>query len=401
MISFSITEYIDIMKGIKMDQKYNDRQLNVLHVISGGDTGGAKTSVITLLRELKDLSDIKLVCFIESDFTKEAFDNGIETVVFKQKSRFDMSVLIRLKKYIVDEKFDIVNCHGARANFIISLIKKRLNIPVITTIHSDYLHDFDNNIYKKFIFTMLNKKSLRVFDGYIAMAKKFQEDMTSRGFKNVYVAYNGISTSTFNNDLSSEEFLVKYNVPYNDKYFYIGSATRLHPVKGVDVLLRAAKIVIKQSSDIIFLIAGYGDEKYEKEYKEYIRSNNLEKNVYLLGFINNIDDFYNSINLNAITSHSEAVCYALLEGARYSLPSIGSKVGGIPELLTHNETGLLFSDNDCEELASLILKLYKDKDLADKIGKNLNKLVIDEFSDIAMAKRYLDLYVEILKKRKS
>jgi Asp/Glu/hydantoin racemase len=127
--------------------------MKVLHVISGGDTGGAKTSVINLLKALKEIVTVKLVCFIEAEFAEAARENGIDVVILEQSSRLDFSVVSKLTDMIVEDGYDIVNCHGARANYICSKMSHKIKVPFITTIHSDYLHDFDNNIYKKNIFT--------------------------------------------------------------------------------------------------------------------------------------------------------------------------------------------------------------------------------------------------------
>ncbi|MDF1617243.1 glycosyltransferase family 4 protein [Petrocella sp. FN5] len=379
-----------------MNENSNNR-LKVLHIISGGDTGGAKTSVITLLKCLKDMIDIKLVCFIESDFTKQAKEEGIDLTIMRQKNRFDMSVVGKLAEYIQRENFDLINCHGARANFIASKLKNKTNVKRITTIHSDYEHDFDNNIYKKILFTMLNKKSLKTFDGFITMAKDFEKDMIRRGFKNIFVAYNGIAKHRSHAEITKEAFCKRQNIPYKEKSFVVGSATRLHPVKGIDVLLKACKVIKDYSEDIVVWIAGYGDEKYLREYEDYIHKNELEETVHLIGFVKDIDAFYQVIDVNTITSHSEAVCYALLEGARFAKPSIGSRVGGIPELIEDNVTGLLFPDNDSKKLAESITKIYEDQVLAQRIGKNLHDKVMTEFTDEAMAKRYVEIYQEMLR----
>lgn len=375
----------------------SEKKLKVLHVISGGDTGGAKTSVITLLRCLKEMIDIKLVCFIESDFTKEAREQGIDLVIIKQKRRFDLSVVNKLVDYIHQEEFDLINCHGARANFIVSRIKNKVNVKRITTIHSDYEHDFDNNVYKKIIFTMLNKSSLKAFDGFITMAMDFKKDMLKKGFQNIYVAYNGIPQKTLTTSMSREAFCLEHQIKLSRDAFVVGSATRLHPVKGIDVLLKACVLLKAYSKDIVVWIAGYGDEKYRLEYEDFIKKHALEETVQLIGFVKDIDAFYQNIDLNTITSHSEAVCYALLEGARYMKPSIGSRVGGIPELIDDQLTGLLFPDNDSEKLAEAIIRLYEDKGLAVKLGQKLHDKVMAEFTEEAMAKRYVDIYHELLK----
>ncbi len=370
--------------------------MKVLHIISGGDTGGAKTSVITLLEQLNKLMTVQLVCFMEGEFSDYARERGVDVLVLTQKNRWDLSVVQELSQLIAKEDFDLINCHGARANFVGAFLKRLIKIPMLTTVHSDYSHDFDNSLYKKLIFTTLNRISLRRMDGYITMAEKFKSDMVKRGFRSrkIFVAYNGIPLELKESTLTLEAFAQKYQLPYHPIHKYVGTASRLHPIKGVDVLLRAALSVKKVRKDIKFVIAGVGDDKYTQSYLTYVKDNGLEDTVYFLGYVADMSAFYQLLQINTITSHSEAVCYALLEGGRLSKPSIASRVGGTPELIENGKTGLLFEDDDHEQLAELIIKLIEDAPYGEQLGGNLHDLVYSKFSDVAMAARYNEIYQE-------
>ena len=100
--------------------------MKVLHLISGGDTGGAKTHIISLLKGLNKLIDANVICFLEDTFYEDAKAAGISIEVYKQKSRSDMSVVKRLTEEIENKNYDIIHCHGARANFIAMFLKKKV-----------------------------------------------------------------------------------------------------------------------------------------------------------------------------------------------------------------------------------------------------------------------------------
>ena len=126
-----------------------DKKLKVLHLISGGDTGGAKTHISALLKGLNRMIDASIICFIEDTFYEDLHKAGVPIKVFKQKSRSDLSVIKRLVDEIEREDYDIIHCHGARANFIALFIKRRIKKPFVTTIHSDYKLDFKDNLDRK------------------------------------------------------------------------------------------------------------------------------------------------------------------------------------------------------------------------------------------------------------
>ncbi|MEG0754955.1 MAG: glycosyltransferase, partial [Oscillospiraceae bacterium] len=114
--------------------------MKVLHLISGGDTGGAKTHVHSLLQNLSRTIDITMVCFMDGPFVEEARTLGINTIVIADKN--PLHALKPLKKMIREGKFDILHCHGARGNLMGALLKHTFKIPVVSTVHSDYQLDY-------------------------------------------------------------------------------------------------------------------------------------------------------------------------------------------------------------------------------------------------------------------
>ena len=148
--------------------------MKVMHMISGGDSGGAKTHLFALLDKLCLKCDIVVACLMKGIFYEEILEKDIETVLFEQKSRLDLSVVEDIRKFIAERKIDLLHVHGARANFIGMFLKNKINIPIVTTMHSDYLLDFDSFL-KKIIFTNLNKISLRKIDYFIAVSDNFKD----------------------------------------------------------------------------------------------------------------------------------------------------------------------------------------------------------------------------------
>lgn len=372
--------------------------MKVIHLISGGDTGGAKTHVITLLKTLMTKVDIELICLADGVFAREAIENKIPTEVLLQSSRFDLSVLSKIEKKIQDNHVEILHCHGARANFIGSLMKKRIQIPVITTMHSDYEHDFDNNWLKKIVFTNLNKFSLNKMDYFLAVTENFKEMLVNKGFseKKIYVIYNGISTKVKPATKTREEFLTRLNLEILNNQFLIGCATRLHPIKGTDVLLRAAKLLTDEYQHIHFLVAGFGDAKYTQYVKLFIEENKLEKTVHLLGFVEDMDNFYSAVDVNLLPSYSESFPYALLEGGIRQLPTVASKAGGIVEMIQPEFSGLLFEVGDESGLAKSLLRYYHNAEEAKNFGVEFKRQIEEKFSDQIMADRHVWIYKDLV-----
>ena len=371
--------------------------MKVLHLISGGDTGGAKTHIISLLKGLNKLIDANVICFLEDTFYEDAKAAGISIEVYKQKSRSDMSVVKRLTEEIENKNYDIIHCHGASANFIAMFLKRKVKRPLITTIHSDYKLDFKDNIYKKFVFTTLNTIALKIFDYYIAISDTFKEMLIERGFKKdkIFVAYNGIDLDLPPEFQTKDEFLKTYSIDYGNKMI-VGIVARLDQVKDHETFIKAANIVLKTNNDLIFLIAGDGND--EKRLKDIVKEFKIEDKVRFLGYVKKPYSFFNAIDVNVLTSVSESFPYVILEGARMKKTVISTEVGGVSKLIKDNYNGYLIPVGDEHALAEKIQALYTNREKIKTMGENLYNDVANNFSSDSMAEEHVKIYKEITDK---
>ncbi len=369
--------------------------MKVLHLISGGDTGGAKTHVFALLGKLKEMADVKIVCFMKGVFWDELQNTGIESELVLQKNRFDMSVLDRLEE-ICSEGYDIVHCHGARANFIASRLAKRVKIPMITTIHSDYLLDFDG-FYKKLVYTSLNILALKKFKYYIAVSSDFKNMLIRRNFRpnSIFTVYNGMDYSFSPSFVSKEEFAKRIGITYDVSKTYVGLIGRHDYVKGHDVFIKAIKTVCDECPDTRFIIAGDGENR--KALCELAEKEGVADKLIFAGFVKDIYSFINFIDINTLTSRSESFPYVLMEGAKMYKPTVCSAVGGIPDFVMDGKTGLLFESENSNQLAQKLITLIKDKQLCEKYGNALHDLALEKFSDTALARKHIEIYSAVLR----
>lgn len=372
--------------------------MKVLHLISGGDTGGAKTHVFALLRALCKKADVKIVCFMKGSFFDELQDIDVESELLEQKSRFDLSVIKRLEE-IAKDGFDVIHSHGARANFLCAKLKKKVSVPIVTTIHSDFLLDFDG-IYKKLVFTSLNVMSLKRLRNFIAVSSNFRQMLIGRGFKpnNVYTVYNGMDYSSEMTYQSKEEFAKRFSIDYNPENVYIGLIGRHDYVKGHDIFVKACAEAAKKRDNLRFLIAGEGDMR--DELVKLAKAGGIEDKLIFTGFIKDIYSFLNFIDINTLSSRSESFPYVLMEGARLKKPTISSRVGGIPDLIDGTRTGLLFESENYLELAEKMVYLADSKEERDRLGEALYNKATSTFSSEKLAETHIDIYNSILSKSK-
>lgn len=374
--------------------------MKIMHIISGGDKGGAKTHMFALLDELCKMADVTVVCLMQGVFYEEILERDVRTVLLEQKTRMDLSVCKTIEKMAIEEGFDIINAHGARANVIVKrLNQKRIGIPIVTTVHSDPKLDFDGFI-KRAIFMNMNLLALRKLKYKIAVSDYIYDMLIERGYKpnDIRTVYNGMDFRTEEKVISKEEFAKKYNIPYDPENVYMGVAARFSNVKGVDIFIKSAAKVLQKTDKARFVIIGEGED--EKKLKDLAKDLGISDKVYFLGFVKEIYDFFNFIDINMLTSRSEGFPYSLLEGAKSRKATIATAIGGIAQLIIEGETGLLFESENTTECAEKVLYLINNREKITELGESLYRKASSEFSNEALAKAYLKNYKSFIKKYK-
>lgn len=365
--------------------------MNILHIISGGEVGGSKSHLITLVSNMNENRNI-IVCFMEGELYREALNLGLDIRLINQRFRFDLTIVGKLKKLCEDENINIVNCHGGRANFIGFFLKNKYDASYVSTIHSDYKDDYRGNSYKTLIFSNINKLVLKRFDNYITVSDNFKEMLVSRGFREdkIFVVYNGIDFNREIEDFSRDEIL--FNNGILGANHYVSMVARFHPVKGHTIFLDACKLVLDRFDDVIFILLGDGDIK--DELKEQASNLGISNRIYFAGFRNPNEFIYIS-DFTVLSSFTESFPLAILESAFYEKTVVSTEVGGINKLIENGENGYLVKTGDSAALAEKMLELLNDRDRSYYFGKRIFEKARDNYSIDKMVENYVKIYKDI------
>ncbi len=370
--------------------------MKVIHLIGGGDTGGAKTHVLNLLKELNRHIDARLVCFRKGEFSEDAEKLGIPIDVIESGN--PVVGLRELKKLIGDQKVDILHCHGARGNLMGNLIKKHVSAPVVTTVHSDYRLDYLGRPVARLSYGTTNMLALRRVNYYIGVSDPMTDILIERDFPadRIYTIYNGIDFKTPISCVPKEEFLASLGVKYQQGDILAGIAARLNPVKDYPTLLKAMKLACEKEPRLKLVSAGDGEDL--QKLQELAKTLGIEDRVFFAGWVKDMNSFYHAIDINLLTSLSETFPYALTEGARMHRATIASRVGGVPVLIDDGKNGLIFTPGDEKELSERLLTLAKDEALRKEMGERLFEKASREFSIDRMVEHQLEIYESILER---
>ena len=371
--------------------------MKVMHLISGGDSGGAKTHVHMLLQNLSRTIDVTMVCFMEGPFAQEARELGIHTVVLPGHNL--LKVRNQLKKMIIEGGYQIIHCHGARGNLMGSLLRKATGLPVVTTVHSDYRLDYLGRPFSRITYGTINTIALRRLDYRIGVSDAMTDLLISRGFDpdKLFTIYNGIDFTPRTPALDRDAYWKSVGLKADENSVVVGIAARLNPVKDIATLVRGFALAHQECPNLRLLIAGDGEQM--GMLKDLVKQLGVNEQVCFAGWISDTDSFYNAIDINTLTSLSETFPYSLTEGARAALPTVASRVGGVPYLIDHGIHGFLFEAGNAEGLSRHLITLAKDPELRQHMGQRLYQRAKEDYSLESTLQRQLTIYETILRRQ--
>ena len=178
---------------------------------------------------------------------------------------------------------------------------------------------------------------------------------------------------------------------FGDKYVshLILAAGRLSPEKGFDVLVDAAKLVVKQHPQAGFLIFGDGVER--ESLTKQIQDAGLEFRFILAGFTADLDHFLPFVDVVVLPSRTEGLPNVALEASAAGVPVVATAVGGTPEVVEDGVTGFLVPSEDSTLMAERIGKLLNNEEMRRKYGEAGRVKMERDFSFSAQAEKYIQL----------
>ena len=371
--------------------------MKVIHLISGGDSGGAKTHVLSLLQNLNKTITAQLVCFRDGPFAEEARTMGIPTMICGGNN---IPHLRReLADYIREGGYQLIHCHGSRANMIGALLRKSTGLPVVSTVHSDYKLDYMGRPFARLTFGAINAWALRHLDYRIGVSDAMVDLLIDRGFPpdRFYAIYNGIDFTPAPSQGERLAYLRGLGADVEENSVVVGIAARLNPVKDMSTLIRGFAEGHKSCPRLRLVIAGDGEER--QKLGDLAKELGVEKEVTFAGWISGgMDRFYSALDINALTSLSETFPYALTEGARFHLATVATAVGGIPYLIDQDVNGYLFIPGDWQTLGRYLAALGNEDALRREMGEKLYEKASAKFSIQSTVDTQLHIYEEIIRR---
>lgn len=358
-----------------------------LHVIGGGEFGGAEQHIIQLLSLLPRFGYTgKVVCFYEAEFSQTLRKQGIEVEVL-QHGRFDLRLLSSLKQIFLNEQPDIIHTHGVKANFFGRLAAKKLAIPLVTTVHSILRYDYQNEL-AFFVASNMEKWTRHLNDQFIAISYSIEDSLLEQGVPKdrISIVHHGIDFDLYSNGKSK----LREELSLPADAYLIGVVSRLVEMKGIEYVLEAMPTILRDKPTAHLIIVGTGP--HEQALKKLSADLSIEDHVHFVGFRKDIPDCLHSFQCFASASLSEGLGLNVLEAMAASVPVVVTGVGGILDFTENEVNGLIVPLKSSTDIAIKILTLIQDEPMANQLASNAVKRVKRDFSLESMGKKTAEVY---------
>jgi glycosyltransferase involved in cell wall biosynthesis len=182
----------------------------------------------------------------------------------------------------------------------------------------------------------------------------------------------------------------------------VAQISTLRPHKGHRVLLDAAKLVLEQAPKTRFLVVGFArgrDFEYVEALQMQARRLGISERVFIGPYAGSIGDIWCACDIHAHATLFDSLPNAIIEGMSLAKPAVVTAVGGIPDLVTHEETGLVVPPNDPRAFAGAVLRLIKDKALAQRLGAAAHERYSRGYRAEDTAQKLQRLFYEVARAR--
>ena len=297
---------------------------------------------------------------------------------------------LRLARYCQNHRITLLDAHTAKAHSLALQIKSLC--PEIKLV----VHRRVDNPPKSRLLSRRKYLTPKV-DAFVAISGAIADELRRFGVppQRLRVVKSAVDLSPYGRlDRAACRHLLLEQWGIAANRTLIGNASALSPQKGYDVLLAAAASLRQTGSPFQLLIAGAGD--CESELRRMATSLNLDHHVTFVGFLGDVRPFLAGLDILAVPSRNEGLGTIILEGIGAGLAVAASRVGGIPEIITDGDTGLLSPPGDPVALATNLQRLVADPGLRAALASRARAHVERAFSLSAMVDGNAQVYQEVL-----
>jgi len=363
------------------------RKINILEISSRSDIGGGPEQLFKIVSNLKDQFGFYCACPKQEPYFEKIINEGIP--VFKLPyRRFKIGTFLRLLRWTVTNKISIVNSHGRGAGVYARLLKifnRKLKI----------VHNFHGIHFPIMTFTWTAEKLLSVLTNKFVFVSQSERQIALRyrltSISKSVLIENGIlmDDEEVLKDKQSQVLRIPGKIISPDSYV-IGMLSRFDKVKNIPYAILALSDFLKSNDNVFLVIGGDGEER--ERIEQAIKQHSLLDKVILFGYVHDIQQFFQCVDVYLNTSIGEAFGLSTVEAMKYGKPVVVSKVDGNIDIVEENNTGLFFQLEEPSLVTEKIKMLRNDKEVCGRLSRNALEAVKKRFDLCKMLQKTGELY---------
>ena len=358
--------------------------IRVVHIELGRQLYGGAKQVTYLINSLNHFGDMEnhLICPKDSEIALSKLPH-CHMHPIRYRGETDIYAIKRVSDVLKKVKPDIIHIHSRRgADTLGAILAYITGIPAVCTRRVDNKESRLSQL-KYQHYTAVVSISKGVFDVVSRHCSKV---------KHQSIIHSAVDLNEFKQTADRNWLCNQFSIPHH--HHIIANFAQLIPRKGQADIILAMKEVQKNNPNVTCLLFGKG--KLQVQYQELINKHHLQNTVKLCGFTQQVSRILPSVDIVLHPAYAEGLGVILLQAGACKRAVISTHVGGIPEIVTHNKTGIMVEPGNISEITNAINKLIENDELRIRLGEQLYKHVAGSFSPKEMARRYYELYQQII-----
>ncbi len=363
-----------------------DRKIRLAHLVHVIGPAGKELGILKLIDNLDQEKFQVFIVVIGVIYEGPTINLPPEQVIcLNHQGGNSIALPFKLRQIFSDYRFDIVHTHSWNTLLEGVIAAKLAGIPMI--IHQEHGTFPQGNLH-----CHLQNFFWRRADKMLSVSGELNKKLAAKtGYplEKLQAILNGVDDKRFYPDDSLRR-IFREKFGFSDQDFIIGSVGRMAAVKNHAMLLRAAAKLLHQGESLKIVIAGFPTN--ETDIAALARELKIEAHVHLIGYQAEINMILNGFDIFTLTSFSEGCSNVIQEAMFAEKTIIATNVGGNPELINDQQTGLLVASDDDAQLANAIQHLKENQADLHRLAKNARSHAITTFTLSKMVRNYEQVY---------
>jgi glycosyltransferase involved in cell wall biosynthesis len=311
---------------------------------------------------------------------------------------YDLRALHELWQLCRRQRYTVVHTHNSKAGIVGRLAARLAGVPVIVhTVHGFAFHDAEAG-WRRVLYRALERLAAHWCDRLIFISQPLWDWAVQERIgcvERFAKIYSGVDLSAYRTPLDTRALRASFG--FGPEALVIGEVAKLWEGKGHALLLRAFAQMSPRWPQARLLIIG--DGPLRQPLNTLVQELQLADRVVFAGFRTDVPALTHLLDVAVLPSLFEGLGRAILEAQAAGKPIIGSRVGGIPDLIEDGANGLLISPGSVEELAAALERLCADEALRRQLGRTAQQRLDDRFDSGRMAAQIIALYEAVLQQK--